>query len=550
MSSIVAPLISLPLRGGCQTNGSILVVCQKAEGADKATYVNLSPHIESALREAGKYDAIVYRADLPAIKDLIAGGTIQESDLTPPLSKTIIHKMAVGLGVRYVLTVSANSTKDGIVAQADTEAIIGQGTWSTLATEKILPAKPRGKPLGLLESVHVVVAGLMEKVDSAIARSPKQVGPKPGVPIVSDNPPGKGRGANDTQNRKQDANSSGQSAIKTTNPDVNAQRGTPNSTGPGNSVQPGPMAKPQNLPSTYELLVDKARRNGDMANLLVALRKAVTEKPKDIRLRRDLVKAYNDRGWHDMAREEASRAVALAPEDSSLHRVLGDALLNTGETELAVKEYLLAIQLSPKDAANLVALGDAYWNAGKPDDAQKTYEEAAKSDPKSAVPSRRLARLYGVRGKYTECLSAIMTAKALTPADDITSFREDHAALLTSVDSTLSEIISRLQASRKAFISGTKNREETHKEVSAQRKRAEDLAAFLDAIPDVGFNRVQALFTQAANLVSQTAEKTLDYLETQNTSQDEEASLLRIEAVKQLGDASKTLKLQLAAKKQ
>jgi len=307
--------------------------------------------------------------------------------------------------------------------------------------------------------------------------------------------------------------------------------------------------KPANGPSTYELLIDKARRNGDTANLLIGLRRAVTEKPHDIRLRRDLIKAYADRGWSDLAREEASRAVSLAPTDPGIHRLLGDALLSTGEADAALKEFKAAVQLAPKDSASYVSLGDAYASLGKPDESLRAYEDAAKADPKSAAPARRLARLYGLNGRYADCIAAINTAKSLTPTDDLSSFREDQAALLTGIESILNEVLARLAAAKRSFVSGTKNRETTHNDVTALRKKAEEIAGFLDQLPDVGFNRVQALYEQGATLIGQTAEKYLDYLETENTSEDEEASLMRVEAAKQIGDAARAMKALVVAKK-
>ncbi len=557
--AVAAVALIHPSVARSQASGSILIISQRAEGTDKNTYIDLSPHLEPALREAGKYEAVVFRADMPAIRELVTSKVLDESDLKIPLSKATAHKLAKGLGVRYILTISANSTKDGIVASADTETAIGLDQWSTLSTEKIFPARMKGKQLSLLESVHVVIAGLVEKVDSAISHGPRQSGPKAGVPQVSDTPShnvdktSKGRQAASNPPARASESSKGNSTSANSGL-AQPNRGGPAGAATGPSISASTVGiqtpvKPQNIPSTYDLLIEKARRNGDVANLLIALRRAVTEKPHDIRLRRDLVKAYNDRGWHDMAREEALRAVVLAPDDASLHRLLGDALLETSEPETALKEYQLAVHLAPRDSANFIALGDAYWNAAKPDESLKAYEDAAKAEPKSPAPARRLARLYGLRGKYTECIAAINAARNLTPTDDMSSFREDHAALLSSIESSLSQILARIQTAKKLLANGTRNREETYKEVTSQRKKAEELVAFLDAMPDVGFSRVQALFMQAATLVSQTAEKSLDYLETENSAQDEEASLLRIEASKQLGDASKTLKAQLAAKK-
>jgi len=546
VAALIAPLSALS-----QDRAPILIVSHRADGTPKGSFINLGPHIEPAMREAGKLDPLVFRADLPALRALVDAKTLSESDLKLPLSRTAAHKIAQALGARYIVTVSASATKEGISANAETEANLTLDQWTTLSNDRMVPGKMKGRQLSLLESVHALVSGLVEKVQGAIARGPMPLGSRPGVPRVSDDvtlkeratakPTGSGQGhgttgtTSSTGGPSRAANEGATSTVPV--------RGTPN------PVVTAAPPKPANGPSTYELLIDKARRNGDTANLLIGLRRAVTEKPHDIRLRRDLIKAYADRGWSDLAREEASRAVSLAPTDPGIHRLLGDALMSTGEADAALKEFKAAVQLAPKDSASYVSLGDAYASLGKPDESLRAYEDAAKADPKSAAPARRLARLYGLNGRYADCIAAINTAKSLTPTDDLSSFREDQAALLTGIESILNEVLARLAAAKRSFVSGTKNRETTHNDVTALRKKAEEIAGFLDQLPDVGFNRVQALYEQGATLIGQTAEKYLDYLETENTSEDEEASLMRVEAAKQIGDAARAMKALVVAKK-
>ena len=67
-------------------------------------------------------------------------------------------------------------------------------------------------------------------------------------------------------------------------------------------------------------------------------------------------------------------------------------------------------------------------------------------------------------------------------------------------------------------------------------------------MPDVGFSRPQALYGQAASLAVQSADKLLEFLETQSTGAAEECNLLRLEATKQIGEASKRMKAILETK--
>jgi Flp pilus assembly protein TadD len=551
VSSVLAAalLVGATSPGISQTPPSILVISQRAQGTDKAGYINIAPHLEPALRDAGKLDVLVFRPDMPGLKALVDSKQVDPKDTVAPLSKAAAHRLAKALGAHYLLTVSPQTTPDGISAQAETEANLALDQWTTLSSEKILPAHRKGKQPSLLETVHVFVAGLVQKVQQAISNSPARVA-QPGVPQVSEPKTASQRLASRAAETPAGEIKAGPSISEQPAAERNA-RAAPGSPERGTPLrnQGAATIRPSNLPSTYELLVDKARRNGDMANLLIALRRAVTEKPHDVRLRRDLVKAYTDRGWHDLAREEATRAVELAPNDAGLHRVLGDTLLETGETDAALAEFHAAVRLAPNDAAGYVSLGDAYANLGKPDESRKAFEDAAKADPRNPAPFRRMARLYALNGKYADSLAAFNMAKSLTPAEELGGFRTDHAALLSGIQSLLAEISAGLASARKAFVNGTTNRENTHTTVTRLRKKAEEIGAYLDQVPDVGFGRAQALYAQAATLLAQTADKYLDYLETQNSSEDEEASLMRIEAAKQLGDADKTLKAQLEPKK-
>lgn len=542
--------------------GTLLLVSQPNEKTDKSNYLDLVPHIEPALRETNKFDILVYRPDLPAVRAAVADKTLTEKDTALPLSKEMRHKIGLLTGARYIFTVSAQTSKEGILSDGELESLIGTSQWSTILADHITPAKLSGnRKIGLLESVHLLVSGYSDHIVRAAGNmGPVNVGPTAPFP----NEP-KTNNPDTSVKPDKTVKNTGRNAATTKTPNgANANpvgsNPLPSGGNPGNTVggggsktaaaTPGNPAVSQgataNTVSAYDLVIDRARRNGDIANLIVQLRRAVTEKPRDARLRHDLIQAYNERGWRDQAREEASRALLITPKDSSLHRFLGEAMMEEGEINEALKQLQEAVRLDDKDPANYVALGDAYWTAAKYDECVKTYGTAAQIDPKSPIPHRRLARYYVQKGLYTECLAALNEAKKRTAPSDLGTFTADHTALLASIEAVLQEGLARTKAARNNFVNGTRNREETFKELSDVRKRADEAAAFLDGLPDVGFNRVQALYSQAASMVVQTAEKLQDYLETQNMAQDEEASLLRIEAGKQLGDAGRALKAMAA----
>jgi tetratricopeptide (TPR) repeat protein len=481
-------------------------------------FVDLAPYIDRDLAATGRFHVVVYKPGLPAIRAAMDAKTLTARDLVPPMSVQSARKIARALNADVLLRVSGRYTKEGISASAEAESYAGQDRWDTVFVQTLTPY--RNKKSGPLEGILAHSKAIAERFGGAPSKTTKP----------TQTPVGDRNGTNRTADRSAD----------TRPPGVN----------PGNMQPPViPNVPTGSAPSPYEIMAERARRNNDVPNLIVALRRAITEKPRDVRLRCDLAEAYKAGGWSQAAREEALRAVAIAPDDPALHRLVGDAYADSGEMEEALKEYREAVRLDGKSAANLVALGDACWNTAKPDEAQQRYADAAQAEPKNPLPYRRLARLYAQRSRFADCAAAIKAALERTPDDDREAFNADFASLLTFVETGLNDAIAKMQIARKAFNEGTRNREQTFKDLSDTKQRAEELASFLDSLPDTTFSRIQALYAQGAALVVQSFESALQALETVNTGKEEEANLLRIEAVKQIADASRRLKALTAPKK-
>ena len=301
--------------------------------------------------------------------------------------------------------------------------------------------------------------------------------------------------------------------------------------------------------SASELLAERYRRAGDLANLILALRRAVNDKPHDAKLRRDLARAYLERGWHASARDEASRAIAVSPMTPSLHRLMGDIALAAGDPEGAVAAYQNAVKLNGKDVASYISLGDAYMGLTRADEAQKAYAAAVTADTSSPIPHRRLARSYALKGDFETSAREMDLAKALGASDDPTSQSGDFVEILGMAESTLRMAITRQTAIRVALTNGSKTREQCFADASEQKKRVEKLATFLEGVqapPQLA--RVTALYAQAAGLAAQYLEASLQFLEGQETRKEEESFLLLRETSKQLDDAAKKLKTVTAPK--
>jgi len=527
---------------GAQQVGTLLIVSQADPNAGKnEPFIDFADYLRRAVEESGRFKPLVFEPSLPAIRAALDARQLAASEITKPLSREAIRKVADIVGANHTLRVSGRSTKDGIAVEAEMEAQVARNLWTTAFLTRLEPYRTKGKRPRPTEAIYAHVASLVERITAVRTGGGKPMDPRTTPPPVEKTTPAP---SPDTRQEKLPVPPPSDPPKAATPPERKATQSTTE------AVQPAVSVANPNTPSAHEILVDRFRRQGDLTNLIISLRHAINDKPRDVRLRRDLIQAYKERGWSEAARDEARRAVALAPNDPMLHRLLGDGHLAADDIESAIQEYQEAVRLDSKDGANLVALGNAYWQNARPEEAQKAYAEAVQADPKNPLPHRRLARLYAQQGRFADCVAAMSQAKTLTPPDDMDALYEDCAALLTFADTGLSDVLEKLRVTRKALRDGTRTREEVFKDTSAQKKRAEELANFLDALPaPERFARVQALYVQAANLVIQAVEGALLVLETGDSRRDEEATLLRLEAGKQIAEAAKRLKA-LTAKRE
>jgi len=500
-----------------------LLIVSQPSSAGQGDFVDFGPYLARELAESTRFRPLVYRPSLPAVRKAVEEKRLAPGDAADQLNPEAIRRVATALGAVATLRVSGRRTKDGVAADAEMEALSGQATWTTVFLQKLDPFRGKRRTPSVLEGTLAHVATLVQKITAA----PVRIGASDLVPLAPE------------------------PAAK---PGAHPAPATPDGAQPDVPAAPARDADEPRAPnpaavSPWEAQAEKFRRQNDTASLIVALRRAVTDKPRDAGLRRQLIQAYNERGWDAAARDEALRALALAPQDAVLRRLLGDSHLAAGDSTAAIREYAEAVRLDPKDARAWVALGDAHWSAAAPEEALKAFVAASEADPRSPLPCRRLARLHAQRGRWSDCLAAWTRAKELTPAEDPAEFNRDTAALLQIVETSLGDSLLRLQAVRKALLDGSRTREQCHGDATAERKRVEEAVGFLEQMPAMpAFLRIRDLYAQAGALAGQAVEAMLLFVETQETARDEEATLMRVEAVKQMADAGRRLKALLAAK--
>lgn len=520
-----APLLAVLLSNSAVSQAPpkplLLVVHQPVEKGRKAEDVDMGFVLAEAIRASGKFDCKVFSPSLEEIAKAVIEGKLDRKQLEPPYAPSALQALGSAAGAAGVIRVTAGFGKEGLGVEFLHEARMGNG-WATVLTSAIAPVDLRKKGVSRLDAIRLQAASIAERVTGRTT-PPLEIA-RPG-----NTPPPAGSLPRENIGAPQPNKAPGEAAP--------APKPAPKEVAP-----PAPALRQEDPPSSNEILVDRFRRQGDAANLIVALRRAVNDRPRDAKLRSELVRAYQSRGFHEEALAEAKRALDLMPEEAALHRAVGECLKAEGSPE-AIAYFQAAVRLGPQDPANHAGLGDTLWNAGQFAQAEQCYRDAAAADPKSSLPLRKLARLLAARERFKQAVEAARSAMALLTDETAPAFLDDFASILASAEATLLDSVNRLEAIRNRFVSGAINREDAFQEVSVQKRRSQDAAEFFADFPGLGpLEGPQALFAQAAGLTFQAAESALKYLETQNKPDDTESTLLRKEALKTVAEARVKLK--------
>lgn len=516
---LALPALILLNRASAEAQGPprLLVISQPAPD-NKDPFVDLGYVAARAISDGGRFDAVFFQREDRAVQEALQAGRLDAADLVSPLTLERMRKVASALGYSYYLRVSGHNTREGVTAEAQMERRSGPSAWRTVFAEGFSAFKATDRR-------SVLVQGLIAQA-SNIARRVATVETGPDGPAPTD---ADARKPDAPEQPARPAAREAQAGLTPAQPPSDAR-----------PVVPAPADQPTSLNAVQ---VERYRKLGDTANVIVFLQRLITERPRDPQLRRELIAAYRARGMADAARDEAARAVQVAPQDAVARRLLGECLLEAGEFDAALGALREAVTLDPKDAAAHIAMGDALWNTAKPDEAQRAYAAAAEAVPSASLPYRRLTRLHFQRGQYAEAVAAAKAAAERATEDDQKEIAAEYAGLLSSVEGRLTDILGLLQAARRDLMGSGRTREQIYKDVSDARKRSSDLETLLAELPSpTRLASAQGLFLQAAALCGQAVEAALTYLETMNESDDREATLLRVEAARQLNEAAQRLK--------
>jgi tetratricopeptide (TPR) repeat protein len=591
----------------------VIVLQRPAEASPRRDDPNLSLRtaLANMLRASGRFRVLVYSPSYPTVRRALLSHELTVSELVEPIQQDALQHLGRTLDARYVLSFAATLDKEALHTDVLLQESFSPREWRTLFMEQMRIAtisdRNHLKRDDLINLTVDTIASRMgipsnqaaglrlrgmpkpkptrdaqksskgEKTDaSTTTPAGTSDGTSRDIPEGTETQPTPGKNANgsgtsvgttptqptpDTQAREEGTGK----REETASPTPNAQRLTPPPGAPQNLPDFGglnapnqpdlstPPAPPTNQTHIdYESLSNQFQQQGDLANLITALRHAINDHPRDMTLRYRLIQAYQDRQLADAAMTETNRALQLSPGDAGLHRLYGDCLLAKGDTAGALKAYHEAAQMDPADILTQVALGDALLADNQYAEAMSAYQAAAKNDPKSPLPHRRMARALARSAaadptQYAASLEQVQAARALIPSTDTETYQEDYSALMHLMAGRLSDLLDELQATYQAALTG-KRAEDLTRAAADMRRRAEAAEDYLDKLPPAaGQDVTHAHYQQAAAFLLQALSLFRDYVTKHDSSAEETLKADSADARSELSIANKRLDAARAA---
>ncbi len=547
-------------------------------------------YLREVLRDVGNHEVATFSPDNPRAKRGVIDHLIDSKDLIQPYSNETLQRFAPLFGANRVLYVVVTETKKGLTASLVLLGRVGQQIWQVLSsdefstgevlgTQYVVPGEKRGglkigrkDLMAMLADSIVVRLGLPSQLNERmpslnairINQKPVDTGTLP-TNVKKSTPPENtapkttgqetGKEPPPTVSKGTPPTPSDPNPAKTVKPNIETNL-TPKQTPPPSTKRPtgditvatDAISLPLNVQRTdSEEQLQHYRQEKDLANVILALRRALNERPNELMLREQLVQAYQDRGMFPMARLEVERAMLLQPESTILRRLYGNILFNQGDVPNALKSYREAIRLDSKNVLAQIALGDALLADNQFKEAFEVYEAAIKNSPDSPIPYRRLARALLTRAdtdpkNYAASIDAILKAKAKTPPTDIDGYTEDYIAIMRLMESRIRDMVSDLQNGIAGYKQGKIKPTELNRTLNDMKERAKYAEDYLDSLPPAaGHDPTHAKYQQGAAFLSQAISLFRAYLQDNDAMTETTVRTTLVNANRELNAASTRL---------
>ncbi|MDW8106057.1 MAG: tetratricopeptide repeat protein [Armatimonadota bacterium] len=283
------------------------------------------------------------------------------------------------------------------------------------------------------------------------------------------------------------------------------------------------------LPADPQQQVEQLLRAGRYHEALLPLRALVNAEPENPTWRVQLVRLYRRLGLLSQARQALESATQLLPEDETLVLEWADLLEAEGNLAEAITRLQTALQTRPNSEPLRLKLFDLQLQAGDVSRATRTLEPLM-TQPSEAVQFRR----YLLRGASRQLENLPADTFALTDAD-ATLWFQIVQGLMTDLSNELLDI-RRLANSPRPDWNALRERSERAVllalNIGQWLERAQPTDATRALIAHARF---------ASQLLAQATQHMARYVLSRKAEEAERASLLRIEAMRELESAKNAL---------
>ncbi|MCX7924816.1 MAG: tetratricopeptide repeat protein [Fimbriimonadales bacterium] len=295
---------------------------------------------------------------------------------------------------------------------------------------------------------------------------------------------------------------------------------------------PTPAAPPRENPpppADPKQQAGKLLGEGKHQEALLPLRAAVNTEPMDPDLRLQLIRLYRRLNLTEQAQQELQRAVQLFPNEERFALEWAQLLREAGNSAAAVARLQEALQVQPESMALRLALFDLLLEGGDPNAAARALQPIEAQET-AEVEYRR----YLLRGAKRELENLPSDAVALTEAQ---------ASLWLQIASgLLADLASELLDLRRLTASPNPNWAELRPRAERAVLTALSIGRWLEkAQPNDATRALVAHARFASQMLAQSAQHMARYVLSRKQEEEERASLLRIEAMRELEAAKNAL---------
>lgn len=288
---------------------------------------------------------------------------------------------------------------------------------------------------------------------------------------------------------------------------------------------------------------DRFARAGDLANAIESYRRAADVRPTHPEPRRRLIDAYLKRRMEEAALEEGLRAMEMVSDSSALWLLVADAYMSANRLQEAENLYRRMLERDPQNITAWLHLGDLLWNRARIGEAEACYQQAVQHAPDNPEPLLRLVRLNLARARFEPAQQALQQLYTLLADAEEARLSSVYVSLADGVETNLQQIAQRAQEATASYNNRDITRETLYRTIRGLELQTAQLHQFHRALrPTQRLLEAHQRFLLAASLLQQSLGSLLSFAETDEPRYQDESSLLRSEALRELAAASRALR--------